>query len=284
MIDRQQLNLRIERALVESLDDLARAEHVDRTEVARRILVEGVGRARTERALRDYAAGRATAWKAARDADVSLYEMLDRIHDAGIPYEFDVDELEEGASARRLSERPSTYGTSHAGADDATGTSELRDRYRPLRVAILFVGESSPAQGTHFYHANSNLYRATRAAFVAALGEESVPSGEAFLRFFQDRGCWLVDLADEPVNRMAGAERQRIIDAGIGRLAQTIRDTLPEQVVVIKRDIDPLVRRALVAADRLETPVLTLPFPVRQWRPLYEAGLTDLLRSTPAVS
>ncbi len=36
MIDRQQVNLRLERELVDSLDDLAQDAHVDRTEVARR--------------------------------------------------------------------------------------------------------------------------------------------------------------------------------------------------------------------------------------------------------
>ncbi|MGZ8815209.1 MAG: ribbon-helix-helix protein, CopG family, partial [Mycobacterium sp.] len=89
MIDRQQVNLRLERELVDQLDDLARTEHVDRTEIARRILVTGVSEARVDRALRDYTAGRVTAWKAARDAGVTLYEMLDRIHERGIPYELD---------------------------------------------------------------------------------------------------------------------------------------------------------------------------------------------------
>jgi predicted transcriptional regulator len=89
MIERQQVNLRLERELVEALDDLASTENVDRTEVARRILVDGVRRSRVDRALRAYADGRVTAWRAAGDAGVSLYEMLDRIHEAGIPYEVD---------------------------------------------------------------------------------------------------------------------------------------------------------------------------------------------------
>ena len=72
----------------------------------------------------------------------------------------------------------------------------------------LFVGESSPAQGTHFYRADSNLYRATQAAFAAALGESNVPTGVAFLKFFASKGCWLVDLADAPVNNLAAADRK----------------------------------------------------------------------------
>jgi len=82
--------------------------------------------------------------------------------------------------------------SSSALADAETDTNELRDAYRPRRVKSLFVGESSPAQGTHFYRADSNLFRATQAAFAEALGKEAVPSGEAFHRGGSsggDRAC-----------------------------------------------------------------------------------------------
>lgn len=283
MIERQQVNLRLERDLVDSLDDLARGEHVDRTEIARRILVDGIARARVDRAVREYRTGRATAWKAARDADISLYEMLDRIHEAGIPYEIDSDELGELASSRRggrkprAAESPAEYG-GHTRADADSGVDELQSRYKPEAVKVLFVGESSPAQGTHFYRANSNLFRATRAAFARALGEENVPAGEAFLRFFRDQGCWFVDLADRPVNQLPEAERRDAVRAGVAGLAATIRAVQPERLVAVKRDIADTVREAIALADADGTSLHVLPFPVRQWTPKYEAGLAALLR------
>ena len=44
----------------------------------------------------------------------------------------------------------------------------LRQRQRPRRVIILFVGEAPPASGRFFYQADSGLYRAIREAFVKA--------------------------------------------------------------------------------------------------------------------
>jgi hypothetical protein len=285
MIDRQQVNLRLERELIDALDDLARTDHVDRTEVARRLLVDGVQRSRVERALRDYSQGRVTAWRAARDAGISLYEMLDRIHEAGIPYELDpqvltridarLERSPEAARSSRIAERSEPY--SGAGTSDAdTGIDDLRTRYRPERVEILFVGESSPAQGTHFYRANSNLYRATRAAFAAAYGDDNVPRGEAFLRYFRDHGCWLVDLADSPVNRLGPTERRGAVERGIARLAELLKQTSPPQVIAVKRDIADFVRRAqsLTGAD---TELTALPFPVRQWTADYVRGLAGVL-------
>ena len=57
---------------------------------------------------------------------------------------------------------------------------------------MLLVGESAPAGGSHFYLANSNLFRGVRQAFVEVYGART-PEGEAFLRFFQEHGYWLVD-------------------------------------------------------------------------------------------
>jgi predicted transcriptional regulator len=287
MSERQQVNLRLERDLVEALDDLARTEHTDRTEVARRILVEGVQRARVERALADYAAGRVTAWRAARDAGIPLYEMLDRIHEAAIPYELDPEELtriEQHLAERRISratarvaEGRTDYGVGAGSSDAQTGVDDLRKRYRPSTTRVLFVGESSPAQGTHFYRANSNLYRATRAAFAAAFGEDQVPDGEAFLRYFRDQGCWLVDLADEPVNRLPPSDRRRAAERGVQRLADLVREERPEAIVVVKRDIADAVERAASLAGAEATTLVVLPFPVRQWTPRYVEGLRAFL-------
>jgi predicted HTH domain antitoxin len=282
MIDRQQVNLRLERELVDSLDELAQDAHVDRTEVARRILTDGIARARMERAVRDYGSGRASAWKAARAAGVSLYELLDAIHEAGIPYELDPEDLASTpaatrAGSRRVAEGPAPYGTDISSAK-SSDIAELRENYRPTTVRMLFVGESSPAGGTHFYLANSNLYRATRAAFAAALGPDTVPDGESFLAWFRDRGCWIVDISDVPMNHLSDPERRAAIERGVEPLGAVIGQTKPNRIVVVKRDIEEPVAAAMRLAG-VEVPFTTLPFPVRQWRPVYEQGLADLLRA-----
>jgi hypothetical protein len=144
-------------------------------------------------------------------------------------------------------------------------------------VTTLFVGESSPAQGTHFYRANSNLFRATRAAYAAALGEDSVPSGEAFLRFFADQGAWLVDLADAPINKLPDNDRRAAVEAGIPRLAELIRNENPSRIVVVKRDVAASVHRAVATAGS-KAEILVLPFPVRQWAPVYRRDLAAFLK------
>lgn len=161
-----------------------------------------------------------------------------------------------------------------------TDIGDLPDAYRPRRVKVLFVGESSPAQGTHFYSANSNLFRATRAAFAEALGSDVVASGEPFLRYFATKGCWLVDLADRPVNQIDPKERRQVVDAGIPRLAELIRELKPKHIVVIKKDIATAVEQAIELAGVKSPQVLALRYPLRQWRAVFVRDLAALVRQT----
>jgi len=94
MKERPQVKIRLDRGLLTQIDELAEAERIDRSEMARRLLDNGISTYRSDMALREYRRGTVTAWKAAEMAGVSLYEMLDRIHAEGIPYELDPEVLD----------------------------------------------------------------------------------------------------------------------------------------------------------------------------------------------
>ena len=110
------------------------------------------------------------------------------------------------------------------------------------------------------------------------MGADLVPDGESFLPWFRDRGCWLVDIADTPVNHLSDTERRVEVERGIEPLAALLRVGAPSRVVAIKRDIEDPVKRAMALAN-VDVPLITLPFPVRQWRPVYERGLAELVRA-----
>jgi len=278
---RSQVTLRLDRDLLERIDNLAGESGVDRTDLVRRLLTDGLAQRRIELALDDYAAGRRSAWSAAQMAEVGLYEMLDRIAEAGIAYRVDPDALDRlrgtttpppsGAPPERLS-RPGKNPRAESDID------ALRDRYRPVTTRILFVGESSPAGGTHFYRSDSILYRATRESFGAALSVAPPPEGEAFLSWFQSLGCWLLDLAAEPANRLPEDDRVRAVDVGVPALMEAIRDLRPERIVVVLRRVAPATRRAASLAGFDDRAIDVLPFPTRQWRPVFVDQLAGILR------
>jgi hypothetical protein len=191
-----------------------------------------------------------------------ILERLDSIDGAGM-----------NARASGVREAASAYET---GSIDH---EELRGRYRPKKIDLLLVGESRPAGGTFFYLANSNLFYATHEAFQAALGP--MPSGVEFLRFVQDRGVWLYDLADKPVDRLAGRPRRSAVQGRIGELVSLLRQSRPRRVVAIKKDLAPMVRLALDEADLSIDRLTVLPFPLYQWRAEYVRSLAAIISDAP---
>ena len=163
-------------------------------------------------------------------------------------------------------------------ARGSTAKENLRMRYRPDCVRILFVGESPPASGRFFYQADSGLYRAIRDTFLTAL--PSLRKTE-FLDSFRALGCYLVDLCREPVDKMSSDDRRCACRAGEVRLAQTIRALRPEIIVTIVRSIGSNVKRAQERAAWSGVH-LELPYPGRWYRARMQFAqqLVPLLRKT----
>lgn len=156
---------------------------------------------------------------------------------------------------------------------------ELRKFYEPDKVKILFVGESPPAGKTFFYTGNSNLFRATLAGFQLAFPEIA---RDDFFRSFEEMGCYLVDLCDQPVNKLTNPEKKKISQAGIPILGQVIRDLKPEVILVVSKSILPYVEQAQ-ALSTSTAPLHALPFPAMGHQREYTQRLMRLLLNYEAL-
>jgi hypothetical protein len=142
---------------------------------------------------------------------------------------------------------------------------ELRARYRPADVRVLFIGESPPVGGTFFYAANSKLYAATRRAVEAAVPELV---HDPFLESFAALGCYLDDLCLEAVNHLKltvsseRRERLQLRIAGEPTLAERMSEMKPDAVILMMSGIRENVRRAMKVAG-VDAPTTVLPFPGR---------------------
>jgi hypothetical protein len=140
----------------------------------------------------------------------------------------------------------------------------LRRRFQPAYVRLLFIGESPPASGRFFYQADSALYRAVLAAFLAY--DCSFDGGNFLAKFQRCRvlpaGCCLVDLCSEPVDQLALSERRAACRAAEGALASTIARLRPSGIVTVVRSVEANVERAILSARRQGT-LIRLPHPGR---------------------
>ena len=153
----------------------------------------------------------------------------------------------------------------------------LRRRFQPENVHLLFIGESPPASGRFFYQADSGLYRAVLAAFLAY---DSSFDGGNFLAKFQGAGCYLVDLCAEPVDRLALRERRAACQASEGALASTIATLRPSSIVTVVRSVESNVERAILSAHWPGT-LIRLPYPGR-WSS-YPHAICRRTRASPGA-
>jgi hypothetical protein len=120
---------------------------------------------------------------------------------------------------------------------------QIRSRFRPSEIDVLFVGESAPASGKFFYNMNSSAFRETRKAFSNYLGR---PFGnDEFLDWFRERKFYLDDLVMKPINKEGDKQRSCACTDGIPDLALRIAGYRPKHVVAIAKSIDKFVREAL---------------------------------------
>jgi len=86
---------RLRTELLKEIEEIAKEESMDRSSAIQRLLKLGLGEYKMERALNLYRDGKVTLWKAAELAGVSLREMMEAIKARDIPYQCDLEALEE---------------------------------------------------------------------------------------------------------------------------------------------------------------------------------------------
>lgn len=87
------ITTRISEDLLEKLEEIEREEKADRAAVIRKLLDKAVGDWRVEKVLDELREGRITLRTAARKADLTYVEMLDRAKEAGIQLGYTVEDL-----------------------------------------------------------------------------------------------------------------------------------------------------------------------------------------------
>jgi len=93
------VSTRIPDEIARDLKEIEEEEKTDRATVIRKLLVRGIKQWKIERALRLYREGKATLWRAARLAGVTLREMMEMAAKEGIQFQYTPKDLEEDIEA-----------------------------------------------------------------------------------------------------------------------------------------------------------------------------------------
>lgn len=86
--------LRLSDEELRRIDRIAKRQGVDRAVLLRRAIAGGVREILLSDAIARYQRGECSAWRAASDAGVGLWEFLDEIQRRGVPFRTDEGHLE----------------------------------------------------------------------------------------------------------------------------------------------------------------------------------------------
>jgi len=90
---------RFPRTSAEELKKIAEEEQVDKSTVIARALQRYIKEWKLEKALTLYREGKVTLWKAAKIADISLWEIMDIVRQKKIPMQYAFEDFKEDFEA-----------------------------------------------------------------------------------------------------------------------------------------------------------------------------------------
>ena len=113
----QMVGAKLPPELVRGLELIEDVEQSDRSTTVRRLLSQAIRQWKLEHYVRQYGDGKLTLARAARDAGVSVWEMMDYARARKVPAQYDLEDLERDLGTIRRS-----LGVSRAEPKGAAGS------------------------------------------------------------------------------------------------------------------------------------------------------------------
>jgi hypothetical protein len=152
--------------------------------------------------------------------------------------------------------------------------AQQRERYRPQRIKVLFIGESPPSNGKFFYFGDNDLLRHMRSAVGAPLNDDA-----SFLDWFKARGWFFDDLVTKPVDKQLREKQCRDARAD---LAARIAKYQPQAIVSILWRIRDDVEIAINAAGS-KASFFAVPFPGNGWQTRFREDIKRIFPELEAL-
>lgn len=93
------VSTRVSNDMAKDLKEIEKEEKTDRATVVRKLLAKSIAEWKLEKALTLYQEGKITLWKAARNADLSLWEMMEITKQRKTPFHYTLEDFHEDFEA-----------------------------------------------------------------------------------------------------------------------------------------------------------------------------------------
>jgi len=141
---------------------------------------------------------------------------------------------------------------------------EMRNRYLPANLKIIFLLESPPASRKYFYNPGGSIGEPLFKAMMKLIGINP-ENKEQGLNTFQETGHFLVDATYAPVNELKGKDRENTILADYRNLKTDLNSLCKERspdIILVKANICRLLEPKLMSDGfKVKNAGVIVPFP-----------------------
>lgn len=141
---------------------------------------------------------------------------------------------------------------------------DLRNKYLPKNIKIVFILESPPVSGKYFYNEEGSVKEPLFSAMMKLIG---LPPGnkQEGLTYFANKGYFIVDATYEPVNKLKNKERNDKILENFEYLVKVLiklGDPKKINTILIKSNICRLLENKLLHLGyKVLNNGIIIPFP-----------------------
>ena len=155
----------------------------------------------------------------------------------------------------------------------------LRNKYLPEQLRLVFILESPPVSGKYFYDETGSTTEPLFSAMMKALHYNPLNKKDG-LEFFKNQGFFLVDSTYRTVNKMKDKEREATILSDFENLVDDLEDINANNVhlILVKANICRLFEDKLKQKgfDVLNEGIM-VPFPSSGQQKRFHAEIKKLL-------
>jgi hypothetical protein len=159
---------------------------------------------------------------------------------------------------------------------------DLRNKYKPSTIKIVFLLESPPVSGKYFYDPDGRPSEPLFSAMMKVIGYKPTikPDG---LNAFSKKGLFLVNATYRPVNHIRNnRQRNGTIISDLPELIQDLKRTIGNQrakIVLVKANICRLLEEPLKTAGfNVINNGTIIPFPSHNHQPNFHKNIKKVLR------
>ena len=125
----------------------------------------------------------------------------------------------------------------------------LRNKYHPEELKLIFLLESPPVSGKYFYDETGKISEPLFSALMKLLNYNPDDKKDG-LEFFKNKGYLIVDATYKQVNSLTGNERSTAILSDFNNLVDDLERICPKKempIILVKANICILLEERLTA-------------------------------------